>query len=260
MAGRAYGKTVWSWPSLLRSSPAKMRASPTGQTASSNSRGEGGQRKVRLPGEHGISRPTIAQGRPSDRRHLYAAVRFSACAFRAADRGCLSAPGLPCALLDFRGWSDEAKLGRFQPRGRKGVSASEMQTEKRCRLLILRHCERSDLSAVALTKAEAIQNPSAEGLWIASSQGLLAMTSREYAHPTPLSCPGRSAALLRCAAEPGPISPRAVSPWVPALRSNASRCSASGTRERSPNSTPACCPGCPGKTPARRSRSVRHLR
>jgi len=40
-----------------------------------NSNGEGGQRNGRLPGDHGISRPAIAQGRPSDRRHLYAAVR-----------------------------------------------------------------------------------------------------------------------------------------------------------------------------------------
>ncbi len=32
--------------------------------------------RTRLPGEHGISRPTIAQGRPSVRHHLYAAVRF----------------------------------------------------------------------------------------------------------------------------------------------------------------------------------------
>jgi hypothetical protein len=31
-----------------------------------------------------------------------------------------------------------------------------------------RHCERSDLSAEALAKAEAIQNPSADALWIAS--------------------------------------------------------------------------------------------
>ncbi len=40
----------------------------------------------------------------------------------------------------------------------------------------LRHCERSDLSAEALAKAEAIPNLSAEVIWIASSQGLLAMT------------------------------------------------------------------------------------
>ena len=40
----------------------------------------------------------------------------------------------------------------------------------------LRHCERSDLSAEALAKAEAIQNPSTVAAWIASSQELLAMT------------------------------------------------------------------------------------
>ncbi len=32
--------------------------------------------RTRLPGEHGISRPTIAQGRPCVGLHLYAAVRF----------------------------------------------------------------------------------------------------------------------------------------------------------------------------------------
>src|SRR3569832_756258 len=42
---------------------AEMPASPTGQTASLNPRGEGGQRKGRLPGERGIGRQTIAQGR-----------------------------------------------------------------------------------------------------------------------------------------------------------------------------------------------------
>jgi len=55
---------------------AEMCASPTGWTASSIRGAREARRKVRLPGEHGISRPTIAQGRPSDRRHLYAAVRF----------------------------------------------------------------------------------------------------------------------------------------------------------------------------------------
>src|SRR5205085_12654170 len=38
--------------------------------------GRGRPKGTRLPGEHGISRPTIAQGRPSDWLHLYAAVRF----------------------------------------------------------------------------------------------------------------------------------------------------------------------------------------
>src|SRR3954466_15627450 len=57
-----------------------MCASPTGRTASIRGAREA-RRKVRLPGEHGISRPTVAQGRPSDWLHLYAAVRFSCVCF-----------------------------------------------------------------------------------------------------------------------------------------------------------------------------------
>src|SRR6185503_18061736 len=77
MAGRAYGKTVWSWPSLLRSSFSRRceRAQP-GRLHHPIRGAREARRKVRLPGDHGISRPTIAQGRPSDRHHLYAAVRF----------------------------------------------------------------------------------------------------------------------------------------------------------------------------------------
>ncbi|MCA1526847.1 hypothetical protein [Bradyrhizobium yuanmingense] len=37
--------------------------------------------------------------------------------------GAMSAPGLPCALLAFRGTKHPAKLGRNQPRGCEGVSA-----------------------------------------------------------------------------------------------------------------------------------------
>ena len=45
------------------------------------SRRRGRPERTRLPGEHGISRPTTAQGRPSDWLHLYAAVRFSCVCF-----------------------------------------------------------------------------------------------------------------------------------------------------------------------------------
>ena len=41
----------------------------------------------------------------------------------------------------------------------------------------LRHCKRSDLSAQALAKAEAIQTAAAERFWIASSQELLVRTA-----------------------------------------------------------------------------------
>jgi hypothetical protein len=74
---RAYGKTVWSWPSLLRSSSCGGASESNRADCIIQIRGaREARRKVRLPGEHGISRPTIAQGRPSDRHHLYAAVRF----------------------------------------------------------------------------------------------------------------------------------------------------------------------------------------
>ena len=92
--------------------------------------GRGRPEGIRLPGEHGISRPTIAQGRPSDWHHLYAAVRFFLRVhFAQRTAGARSAPGLPCALLAQEG-KDEAKLGRFKPRGCEGVSARS--TPPRC--------------------------------------------------------------------------------------------------------------------------------
>src|SRR3954454_12986782 len=77
---------------------AEVCASPTGQTASSNSRGEGGQKESSAPGR--------ARHKPSDHRAGKAecwASPVCCCAvslrtIRAADRGCQSAPGLPCAL------------------------------------------------------------------------------------------------------------------------------------------------------------------
>ena len=98
--------------------------------------------------------------------------------------------------------------------------------EKASRCHIRRHCERSDLSAEALAKAEAIQNLSADAVWIASSQELLAMTWRERYLA---SCAPDAAqrALARCAAEPGPMHRRAARGcWVPALRSSAKRAAA----------------------------------
>ena len=103
----------------------KMCASPTGWTASSIRPAREARRKVRLPGEHGISRPTIAQGRPSDRHHLYAAVRFFLRVhFRAADRGCVVSTRPSLRPLGFQRREDEAKLGRIAPRGRRGVSVN----------------------------------------------------------------------------------------------------------------------------------------
>jgi hypothetical protein len=86
---------------------------------------------IRLPGERGISRRTTAQGRPCVRLHLYAAVHFSLRYTRTADRGCQSAPGLPCALCLKEGARDEAKLGWDQPRGCGGMSAIQIRSGER---------------------------------------------------------------------------------------------------------------------------------
>ena len=82
------------------------------------------RRNGRLPGDHGISRPATAQGRPSDRHHLYAAVRFFLrVLFAQRTAGASWHPAFPAPSW-IRGWRVEAKLGRNAPRGRRGVSAS----------------------------------------------------------------------------------------------------------------------------------------
>ena len=60
MAGRAYGKTVWSWPSLLRSSFRGGVCEPNRADSIVNSRGEGGQKESSAPGR--------ARHKPSNHR------------------------------------------------------------------------------------------------------------------------------------------------------------------------------------------------
>ncbi|SCB41672.1 hypothetical protein GA0061098_1008332, partial [Bradyrhizobium shewense] len=125
MAGRAYGKTVWSWPSLLRSSPCEGASEPNRADCIIQIRGaREARRNGRLPGDHGISRPAIAQGRPSDRHHLYAAVRFFLRVhFAQRTAGASQHPAFPAPSW-MRGANDEAKLGRMKPRGCKAVCAA----------------------------------------------------------------------------------------------------------------------------------------
>ena len=61
--------------------------------------GRGRPEGIRLPGERGISRQPIAQGRPCVGLHLYAAVRFSLRYISRSGPRVPLAPGLPCALL-----------------------------------------------------------------------------------------------------------------------------------------------------------------
>jgi hypothetical protein len=102
----AYGKTVWSWPSLLRSSLSRRcgRAQP----------GEAHRQFAGRGRPEGQSAPGGARHKPSNHRagkaecwpHMYAAVRFFLrYIFAQRTAGARSAPGLPCALSVLRGTS-----------------------------------------------------------------------------------------------------------------------------------------------------------
>jgi hypothetical protein len=119
----AYGKTVWSWPSSLRSSLADAALAPTGAVPANFVR-RGRPEGIRLPGEHGISRPTTAQGRPCVRLHLYAAVQFFLRYMRTADRGCQVSTRPSLRPLFREGVKRTAKLGRNVPREGEGVSVT----------------------------------------------------------------------------------------------------------------------------------------
>ena len=56
-------------------------------------------RGIRLQGEHGISRKTIAQGMPGCSGCTCMLVCALTNAYCTRDRGCQPAPGIPCALL-----------------------------------------------------------------------------------------------------------------------------------------------------------------
>ncbi|MBB4382793.1 hypothetical protein GGD61_007491 [Bradyrhizobium sp. SBR1B] len=236
MAGRAYGKTVWSWPSLLRSSPCEGASEPNRADCIIQIRGaREARRNGRLPGDHGISRPTTAQGRPSDRHHLYAAVRFfCVCLLRSGPRVRASTrPSL--RPLGFRGSRDQAKLGRIAPRDREGVSASRAACHK---LDLVRWAKRSVPTPCRLwteivgTALCAFAHPTAlplgyalehrNDMWRqhAPQSALVPRTQR--------SVPGDAKHRpVRCAAEPGPIHPRrTVSPSGSELCAAAARSAA----------------------------------
>jgi hypothetical protein len=97
LAGEAaYGKTVWFWRPLLASSRRRFamlnRAMRTVNSLAMEAR------RIRLQGELGISRQTIARGMPG----CFGCTCMLVCAFLSAsctrDRGCQPAPGIPCAL------------------------------------------------------------------------------------------------------------------------------------------------------------------
>src|SRR4051794_39743788 len=52
---------------------------------------------------------------------------FPACAFRAADRGCQPAPGLPCALLDKEGGATRQSSGEMRREAAKACLQFKMR-------------------------------------------------------------------------------------------------------------------------------------
>ena len=72
--------------------------------------------------------------------------------------------------------------GELSRENAKACLQEQHELEKRICCLIPRHCERSDLSAEASAKAEAIQSLSAERLWIASAYASSPPGSLQAAH------------------------------------------------------------------------------
>ena len=164
--------------------------------------GEGGQKENRLPGEHGISRPTIAQGRPGVRPHLYAAVRsFSRVHFARQTAGAGRRPAFPAPSF-LEGDTKRAKLGRDKPRGCEGVSAIRVSGGGQRSFNLRRHCV-----VIATTWREACTN---SALVLRTQHSALAVRCRAGAHVSrqSVSLPGPGSVQQRCA------------------------CSASGTREK----------------------------
>jgi hypothetical protein len=119
----AYGKTVWSWHPLLVSSRRRFLRSPTGRANTTNSPMTEASR-IRLRGELGISRKTIAQGMPE----CSVCTCMLVCVFYAhyctRDRGCSKHPAFPAPSSL---WAKRfAKPGRNAPRERGGVCPGRM--------------------------------------------------------------------------------------------------------------------------------------
>jgi hypothetical protein len=104
-AGRAaqfaYGKTVWSWHPWLVSSWRRLiesnRVRPAANPSATEAKG------IRLRGELGISRQTIAQGRPDALRWTCMLVCALLCAHCTRDRGCSAHPVFPAPSHDGEG-------------------------------------------------------------------------------------------------------------------------------------------------------------
>ena len=118
----AYGKTVWSWPSLLRSSLCGGGVASTG-AASVNFAKATEARQNSSPGRARISRQPTAQGRPDVSAALSSLLCIACATFSHGSlAGASRHPAFPAPSL-IEGAKRPAKLGQNAPREGECVSA-----------------------------------------------------------------------------------------------------------------------------------------
>ncbi|MGY3120678.1 hypothetical protein ACVWXQ_004615 [Bradyrhizobium sp. S3.14.4] len=127
----AYGKTVWSWPSLLRSSSCGCGICVNRRGVGDFRRGEGGQNELgsRESTAYAV-RPLRREGRVFGFTCM-PLCSSSACAFAQRTVGASRHPAFPAPSF-LEGVTETAKLGRNAPRGCCGVSALAMTMWRAC--------------------------------------------------------------------------------------------------------------------------------
>ena len=133
----AYGKTVWFWHPWLVSSWRRFAKLNRAMRAVNSPAMEA--RGIRLQGDHGISRKTIARGMPG----CSGCTCMLVCAFLSAsctrDRGCQPAPGIPCALSISGGQTSSKPRARCAARWRSRIHVIASEAKQS---IVTSHSER----------------------------------------------------------------------------------------------------------------------
>ena len=118
----AYGKTVWSWLSLLQSSFREGASAQPGAMRRQFAK-RWRQERIRLRGEHGISRQTTAQGRPGCLGCPVFPLCIACAMFSTGAMGASRRPVFPAPSVTKEG--KETRIARTE-------HAARMRTHVRC--------------------------------------------------------------------------------------------------------------------------------
>jgi len=118
----AYGKTVWSWLSLLQSSFREGASAQPGAMRRQFAKRRR-QERIRLRGEHGISRQTTAQGRPGCLGCPVFPLCIACAMFSTGAMGASRRPVFPAPSVTKEG--KETRIARAE-------HAARMRTHVRC--------------------------------------------------------------------------------------------------------------------------------